>query len=123
MPLDGYAGARWLAEAAILTLVGVAVLPALLSRSLPDSSLVATIRRRAAALGLLAAALLLLATFLRLWYQTRSFLEPGDTIWTESSYKYDPPGVRQLVEPAGFVQRNQWIDERARFALTLFQAI
>ena len=50
-------------------------------------------------------------------------LEEGETIWTESSYKYEPEGIRELVDPAGFVQRNQWIDERARFALTLFQAI
>ena len=50
-------------------------------------------------------------------------LEDGETIWTESSYKYEPEGIRQLVEPAGFVQRNQWIDDRARFALTLFEAI
>ena len=50
-------------------------------------------------------------------------LEEGETIWTESSYKYEPGGIRQLVEPAGFLQRNQWIDERARFALTLFEAV
>ena len=50
-------------------------------------------------------------------------LDDGETIWTESSYKYEPEGVRQLVEPAGFVQRNQWIDEEARFALTLFAAV
>jgi L-histidine Nalpha-methyltransferase len=50
-------------------------------------------------------------------------LEKGETIWTESSYKYEPQGIRQLVEPAGFVQRMQWIDERARFALTLFDAV
>jgi uncharacterized SAM-dependent methyltransferase len=50
-------------------------------------------------------------------------LEEGETIWTESSYKYESGGIRQLVEPAGFVQRHQWIDERARFALTLFAAI
>ena len=50
-------------------------------------------------------------------------LEEGETIWTESSYKYEAGGLRELVDPAGFVQRNQWIDERARFALTLFQAI
>jgi L-histidine Nalpha-methyltransferase len=49
-------------------------------------------------------------------------LDDGETIWTESSYKYAPGGIRQLVELAGFVQRHQWIDERARFALTLFQA-
>ena len=50
-------------------------------------------------------------------------LEEGETIWTESSYKYEPAGIRQLVEPAGFVQRKQWIDEAARFALTLFEAV
>ena len=50
-------------------------------------------------------------------------LEEGETIWTESSYKFTPEGIRDAVEPTGFVQRNQWIDERARFALTLFEAI
>jgi len=49
-------------------------------------------------------------------------LEQGETIWTESSYKYETGGIRRLVEPAGFVQRNQWTDEQARFALTLFEA-
>ena len=50
-------------------------------------------------------------------------LQDGETIWTESSYKYEPASIRELVEPAGFVQRNQWIDEGARFALTLFEAV
>jgi L-histidine Nalpha-methyltransferase len=50
-------------------------------------------------------------------------LEEGETIWTESSYKYEPEGIRELVESAGFEQRSQWIDEQARFALTLFQAV
>jgi L-histidine N-alpha-methyltransferase len=50
-------------------------------------------------------------------------LNEGETIWTESSYKYDAESIRELVDPSGFVQRNQWIDETARFALTLFQAI
>ena len=50
-------------------------------------------------------------------------LEEGETIWTESSYKYEPDGIRRLVQPAGFVQRQQWIDERSRFALTLFEAV
>jgi uncharacterized SAM-dependent methyltransferase len=49
-------------------------------------------------------------------------LEEGETIWTESSYKYDPAGIRQLVEPAGFTQRSQWIEDADGFALTLFQA-
>ena len=50
-------------------------------------------------------------------------LEEGETIWTESSYKYGPDALRQLVEPAGFLQRNLWIDDPARFALTLFEAV
>ncbi|MDE3155123.1 MAG: L-histidine N(alpha)-methyltransferase [Acidobacteriota bacterium] len=46
----------------------------------------------------------------------------GETIWTESSYKYDRAGIAALVGPAGFRQREQWIDPDARFALTLFEA-
>jgi L-histidine Nalpha-methyltransferase len=55
--------------------------------------------------------------------ELRFRLQEGETIWTESSYKYEAAGIRQLVEPAGFNQRNQWIDEQARFALTLFEAV
>jgi dimethylhistidine N-methyltransferase len=50
-------------------------------------------------------------------------LDEGETIWTESSYKYEPDDLRRLVEPAGFSQRHQWIDDEARFALTLFDAV
>jgi dimethylhistidine N-methyltransferase len=46
----------------------------------------------------------------------------GETIWTESSYKYDPAGVEHLGHRAGFTRRAQWIDEPGRFALTLFSA-
>jgi len=53
----------------------------------------------------------------------RISLDEGETIWTESSYKYDPGELRRLVEPAAFVLRQQWIDEPARFALTLFEAV
>jgi uncharacterized SAM-dependent methyltransferase len=55
--------------------------------------------------------------------ELRFRLEEGETIWTESSYKYEPQSIRQLVEPTGFVQRNEWPDEDAGFALTLFQAL
>ena len=48
-------------------------------------------------------------------------LEAGESIWTESSYKYEPDGIRRLVESAGFTQRAQWIEDEARFALTLFE--
>jgi L-histidine Nalpha-methyltransferase len=52
--------------------------------------------------------------------QLRFRLEEGEAIWTESSYKFDATGLGALVEPAGFVQREQWVDQRAAFALTLF---
>jgi dimethylhistidine N-methyltransferase len=48
-------------------------------------------------------------------------LEAGESIWTESSYKYEPDGIRTLVASAGFVERAQWIDDEVRFALTLFE--
>jgi dimethylhistidine N-methyltransferase len=54
--------------------------------------------------------------------ELRVALDEGETIWTESSYKFDADGVRQLVEPAGFAGREQWIDQDAAFALTLFVA-
>ena len=47
-------------------------------------------------------------------------LEPGETIWTESSYKYDTAGVRALLARAGFRVRGQW--QEGTFALTLGQA-
>jgi dimethylhistidine N-methyltransferase len=48
--------------------------------------------------------------------------EAGEIIWTESSYKFEAGAIRQLVEPAGFSQRAQWVDTDAGFALTLFAA-
>jgi len=50
-------------------------------------------------------------------------LEAGETIWTESSYKFEAAGIGQLVEPTGFARQQQWIDQRAGFALTLFAAV
>ena len=43
-------------------------------------------------------------------------------IWTESSYKYSPPQVILMGGDAGFNLVEQWIDESAQFALTLFCA-
>jgi dimethylhistidine N-methyltransferase len=48
--------------------------------------------------------------------------EPGETIWTESSYKYEPGEIIELGSRASFRARNQWVDPAARFALTLFEA-
>jgi dimethylhistidine N-methyltransferase len=50
-------------------------------------------------------------------------LEPGESIWTESSYKYEPGGVGALVESCGFDTRAEWIDDDARFLLALFEAV
>ncbi len=46
--------------------------------------------------------------------------EPGDSIWTESSYKYEAAGIVDEGLAAGFSAARQWIDEAARFALTRF---
>ncbi len=49
-------------------------------------------------------------------------IEEGETIWTESSYKYDPDGVIAMLSRVGFAARQQWIDEAQGFALTLVEA-
>jgi uncharacterized SAM-dependent methyltransferase len=46
--------------------------------------------------------------------------EAGERIWTESSYKYEPGQIEDLGIEAGFSVAEQWIDDDARFALTLF---
>jgi dimethylhistidine N-methyltransferase len=46
----------------------------------------------------------------------------GESIWTESSYKYEPQEVVELAASSGFHTHAQWIDPAARFALTLFVA-
>jgi L-histidine Nalpha-methyltransferase len=48
--------------------------------------------------------------------------ERGETIWTESAYKYAPEKVLAMGAAAGFRALEQWIDDAARFALTLFLA-
>ncbi len=47
----------------------------------------------------------------------------GEMIWTESSYKYDPPEIVSMLEGSGFSVRAQWIDSADRFALTLAEAV
>jgi dimethylhistidine N-methyltransferase len=44
-------------------------------------------------------------------------------IWTESSYKYTPDQIVDMGASANLATREQWTDESARFALTLFTAI
>jgi L-histidine Nalpha-methyltransferase len=47
-------------------------------------------------------------------------LESGESIWTESSYKYEADEILAAGGAAGFGRGDQWIDEAARFALTRF---
>ncbi len=50
-------------------------------------------------------------------------LRDGETIWTESSYKYDAAGIVAMLERAGFAVGAQWIDAVDRFALTRAVAV
>ena len=45
---------------------------------------------------------------------------PGEAIWTESSYKYDPAEIVRDGQGLGFSNIRQWMDEEAGFALTCF---
>ena len=49
--------------------------------------------------------------------------DEGESIWTESSYKYHPQHVVLALERAGFRFLDQWIDETDAFALTLVEAM
>jgi L-histidine N-alpha-methyltransferase len=49
-------------------------------------------------------------------------VQEGETIWTESSYKFDTETLARLLGASGFAPQAQWVDEDARFALTLARA-
>jgi dimethylhistidine N-methyltransferase len=49
----------------------------------------------------------------------RFAMEEGETIWTESSYKYDRPRLDRLVTEGGFRVAKLWTDEHARFWVAL----
>ena len=46
----------------------------------------------------------------------------GERIWTESSYKYRPNDIVEMLRTAGFRLAAQWIDPADQFALTLVEA-
>ena len=48
-------------------------------------------------------------------------IEDGESIWTESSYKYTSSQIALALEHAGFRLVEQWIDEPGGFALTLVE--
>jgi len=49
-------------------------------------------------------------------------LAAGETIWTESSYKYRPLDVAEGLWQAGFAPVGAWQDDEAKFLLTLAAA-
>jgi dimethylhistidine N-methyltransferase len=49
-------------------------------------------------------------------------LHAGETIWTESSYKYVPEQIDDLLQSCGFNPTAQWIDRDDGFALTIAEA-
>jgi L-histidine Nalpha-methyltransferase len=49
--------------------------------------------------------------------------ERDEWIWTESSYKYTPVQIVEMGAESNFATREQWVDESARFALTVFVAM
>ncbi len=53
----------------------------------------------------------------------RVYLQEGETIWTESSHKYNPQEVIQMGARTGFRCAQQWIDAEWPFAQNLFFAV
>ena len=49
-------------------------------------------------------------------------LKKGETIWTESSYKFRPEQIRSMAERAGFSCEIQWNDEEWAFAQSVLRA-
>lgn len=49
--------------------------------------------------------------------------EEGETIWTESSYKYTAAGIVDLLKRCGFRRLEQWTEPQAAFSLTLAEAV
>src|ERR1700683_495749 len=50
-------------------------------------------------------------------------LREGETIWTESSHKYDPKAVVQMGERSGYRCAGQWFDAEWPLAQNLFFAV
>jgi dimethylhistidine N-methyltransferase len=46
-------------------------------------------------------------------------LRAGETIWTESSYKYDPSTFNEMLRRSGFEPTQHWIDREGQFLLAV----
>src|SRR5271163_1515816 len=53
----------------------------------------------------------------------RFYLREGESIWTESSHKYNPQEVIQMGERTGYRCDGQWFDTEWPFAQNLFFAV
>ena len=53
----------------------------------------------------------------------RFYLRAGETIWTESSHKYEPGAVVRMGERAGYRCAGQWFDHEWPLAQNLFFAV
>ena len=49
-------------------------------------------------------------------------LRSGESLWTESSHKFEPEEALRLAERAGFRRSGQWLDSEWAFAESLFIA-
>jgi uncharacterized SAM-dependent methyltransferase len=47
----------------------------------------------------------------------------GETIWTESSYKFEPEQVKTTLQECGFQVKDCWMDEEGAFILSLADAV
>ncbi|HLQ75821.1 MAG TPA: L-histidine N(alpha)-methyltransferase, partial [Terriglobia bacterium] len=50
-------------------------------------------------------------------------LREGETIWTESSYKFRCEDISRLARRTGFVCEVQWVDQEWPFAQSLLRAV
>jgi L-histidine Nalpha-methyltransferase len=51
------------------------------------------------------------------------YMREGETIWTESSHKYNPQEVIHMGERTGYRCAGQWVDTEWHFAQNLFFAV
>ncbi|MBK5187365.1 MAG: L-histidine N(alpha)-methyltransferase [Gemmatimonadaceae bacterium] len=49
--------------------------------------------------------------------------EEGESIWTESSYKYDRARLEELIETAGFRLRKLWTNSKRQFWVAYLEAV
>jgi L-histidine Nalpha-methyltransferase len=51
------------------------------------------------------------------------WMDAGEPIWTESSYKFEPERFAGMLESGGFEVRRQWLEPTDKFLLALAEAV